>query len=71
MSGRSRSPFGLVCIGALLLFLSVPFWMSLPSIDSASSIVMPEVRERARREGRVRVIAEMRLPAGQHVPEGL
>jgi hypothetical protein len=70
-SGRSRSPFGLVCIGLLLLFLSVSFWMSLPSIDSASSIVLPEVRERARREGRIRVIAEMRLPAGRHVPEGL
>jgi len=45
--------------------------MSPPSTDSAGNIVLPEVRERARREGRVRVIAEMRLPAGQHVPEGL
>ena len=68
MSGRPRS---LVHVGTLFLFLSVPFWMSLPSTDSASSIVLPEVRERALREGRVRVIAEMRLPAGRHVPESL
>ncbi len=40
-------------------------------MDSASSVVLPELRERALREGRVRVIAEMRLPSGPHTPEGL
>ena len=34
-------------------------------------MVLPEVRERILREGRVRVIVEMRLPGGAHVPEGL
>jgi subtilisin family serine protease len=39
--------------------------------DSASSVVTPEIRARALRDGRVRVIAEMRLLGGSHVPEGL
>jgi subtilisin family serine protease len=68
---RSRSPLGLAFLGALLVLLSVPFWIRLPSVDSASSLVLPEVRERVLREGRVRVIAEIRLPGGPHVPEGL
>jgi subtilisin len=33
-------------------------------------MVPPDVRERLLREGRVRVIAEMRLPGGGHLPEG-
>jgi len=34
-------------------------------------MVSPEVRARLLREGRARVIVEMRLPGGAHVPEGL
>jgi len=71
MPSRPGFALGLVLFAALILIASVPFWARLPSADSASSVVAPEVRERALREGRIRVIAEVRLPSGQHVPEGL
>src|SRR5215475_3265080 len=71
MPSRPGFALGLVLFAVLILIASVPFWASLPSADSASSVVVPGVRERALREGRIRVIAEVRLPSGQHVPEGL
>src|SRR5215468_4254257 len=71
MPSRPGFALGLVLFAALILIASVPFWARLPSADSASSVVAPEVRERALREGRIRVIAEVRLPSGQHVPEGM
>ena len=58
-------------LGTLLVLISLPFWFQHASVDSASSVVLPELRERVLRQGRVRVIAEMRLPSGPHVPEGL
>ena len=71
MRRRPRVPLGLALLGAFALVASAPLWARLPSVDSASSVVVPEVRERALREGRIRVIAELRLPTGPHVPEGL
>src|SRR5215470_3359691 len=71
MPSRPGFALGLVLFAALILIASAPFWATLPSADSASSVVAPEVRQRAQREGRIRVIAEVRLPSGQHVPEGL
>src|SRR5688572_5454686 len=65
-----RFPLGRALLAALLVLLGSAPWVTLPSADSAGSIVMPEVRARLLREGRVRVIAEMRLPGGPHVPEG-
>ncbi|HYT94788.1 MAG TPA: S8 family serine peptidase, partial [Gemmataceae bacterium] len=61
---------GRAVLAVLLLLFGVALWITLPPADSASSVVLPEVRERVLREGRVRVIAEMRLPGGPHVPEG-
>jgi glucose/arabinose dehydrogenase/subtilisin family serine protease len=62
---------GRALLAVLLLLFGVALWITLPSADSASSVVLPEVRERVIREGRVRIIAEIRLPGGPHVPEGL
>ena len=64
---RSTSPF----LGILALLLGAAVWISLVAAGSASSIVEPEVRNRILREGRLRVIVELRLPGGAHVPEGL
>ena len=54
----------------LLLASSVPWSAMLHSADSADSIVPRSVHDRALRAGRVRVLVELRLPAGSHVPEG-
>src|SRR5207244_5390323 len=65
------APFAGAFLTVLSLLLGLLLWTTLPPADSASSIALPELRERVLREGRVRVIAELRLPAGSHVPEGL
>jgi Subtilase family len=66
-----RAPLVSALLAVLALFLGLALWVTLPPADSAGSVVLPEVRERVLREGQVRVIAEMRLPGGAHVPEGL
>ena len=71
MAHRGRAPLARALLGVVLFSLGAALWMTLPPAGAASSVVSPEVRERVLREGRVRVIAEMRLPAGAHVPEGL
>jgi subtilisin family serine protease len=58
-------------VAILSLLLGVALWITLVAADSASSIVEPEVRNRMLREGRLRVIVELWLPGGAHVPEGL
>jgi len=68
---RSSSLLSLILVGTFLVLLSVPFFVLRASVHSASSVVPVELREQALREGRVRVIAEMRLPSGAPVPEGL
>jgi len=68
---RRRAPFARALLAVLFLLSGVTLWITLPPADSASSVVGPEVRDRVLREGRVRIIAELRLPAGSHVPEGL
>ncbi|TMA70495.1 MAG: hypothetical protein E6J77_27280, partial [Deltaproteobacteria bacterium] len=68
---RRRAPFARALLAVLFFLSGVTLWITLPPADSASSVVTPDVRDRALREGRVRVIAELRLPAGSHVPEGL
>jgi len=70
VASERRAPFASALLSVLSLLLGVALWITLPSADSASSVVLPEVRERVLREGRVRVIAELRLPGGAHVPEG-
>jgi subtilisin family serine protease len=42
----------------------------VPGAASVGSTVPSKIRERAAREGRVRVLLELRLPGGGHVPEG-
>src|SRR5262249_30044066 len=65
---RSTSPF----LGILALLLgAAALWISLVAAGSASIIVEPDVHNRMLREGRLRVIVELRLPGGAHVPEGL
>ena len=71
MAPRRRAPLPSALLAVVSLLLGLALWITLPSADSASSVVLPEVRDRVLREGRVRVIAEVRLPAGAHVPEGL
>ena len=71
MAPRRRAPFARALLAVLFFLSGVTLWITLPPADSASSVVTPDVRDRALREGRVRVIAELRLPAGSHVPEGL
>jgi hypothetical protein len=56
--------------GALLLLVGATLSIDLPPVDSAGSMVAPEVRARILSEGRARVIVQMRLPGGPHVPEG-
>ena len=41
-----------------------------PGASSEGGAVPSTIRERATRHGRVRVLVELRLPAGRHVPEG-
>ena len=71
MAPRRRARFARALLAVLFLLSGATLWVTLPPADSASSVVMPDVRDRVLREGRVRVIAELRLPAGSHVPEGL
>src|SRR5712691_4492504 len=70
MSLGRRAPLPRALLAILLLFLGVALWISLPPAHSASTMVSPEVRQQLLRQGRVRVIAELRLPGGSHVPEG-
>ena len=54
----------------LLLLLALP--RATPrAADSPGSLVPLEVRNQALQEGSGRVIVELRLPGGPHVPEGL
>ena len=71
MAHQRRVPSASAFLGILSLLLGAALWISLVAADSASSIVEPEVRNRILREGRLRVIVELRLPGGAHVPEGL
>ena len=71
MPDRSSSLLSLILVGTFLVLVGVPFFVLRASVHSASSVVPLELREQALREGRVRVIAEMRLPSGAPVPEGL
>jgi subtilisin family serine protease len=48
---------------------SVP-GQDLPRQGGGSAPVAPSLRQRAARDGRVRVIVELRLASGAHVPEG-
>jgi len=67
---RGRVGLGRSFFGALLLLVGATLWINLPAVDSAGSIVAPEVRARMLSEGRARVIVQLRLPGGPHVPEG-
>jgi subtilisin family serine protease len=71
MPKLDRLPLGRTFLLVLVLLLGGGLRTTLPSAGSADSVVLPEVRERVLREGRARVIAEMRLPGGTHIPEGL
>ena len=71
MPKPDRLPLGRMFLLVLVLLLGGGLRTTLPSAGSANSVVLPEVRERVLREGRARVIAEMRLPGGTHIPEGL
>jgi subtilisin len=42
---------------------------SVPGADSAGVTIPPQIRDRAFRQGRVRLLLEVRLPGGRHVPE--
>ena len=58
----------------LVLFLIAPFSLAaqdLPPQAATATQRAPELRERALRDGQVRVIVELRLPSGNHIPEGL
>lgn len=52
--------------------LSIPSMpaQDLPSQAAGAAQAVASLRQRAEREGRVRVIVELRLPSGAHVPEG-
>ena len=67
---RGSAGLGRSFFGALLLLVGATLWINLPAVDSAGSIVAPEVRARMLSEGRARVIVQLRLPGGPHVPEG-
>src|SRR5262245_58264706 len=56
---------GLVLLGATL---AAPMALAAPS--SGGSPVPQAIRDRVLREGSVRVIVQLRLPSGPHVPEG-
>jgi len=55
----------------VIVFLGVALWTTLPPADSAIIAATPDVRDLVLREGRARVIVELTLPSGRHVPEGL
>ena len=52
------------------MILSAGILSALPGAQSLTGIVPPEIRDRALRDGRVRVLLELRLPGGRHLPEG-
>ena len=60
-----------VLLSSVFVFLGFGLWITLPPADSATGVVTPDVRDHVLRDGRARVIAELRLPSGGHVPEGL
>ena len=66
--GRSAVYLGFSAI--LLLLLALPR-ASPRASDSPGPLVPLEVRNQALQEGSGRVIVELRLPGGPHVPEGL
>ena len=59
-----RTLFALVVAGVTLV--------SFSSSDGADprDVVTPELHKRVQTEGRARVIVQLRLPGGPHVPEG-
>jgi len=65
-----RSAVYLAFFALLLLLLALP--RATPrAADSPGSLIPLEVQDQALREGSGRVILELRLPGGPHVPEGL
>jgi subtilisin len=59
----------LLVVGSCLLAL-IPWTGPLPPADSAIIAVSAVVRDAIAREGWARVIVQLRLPGGGHVPEG-
>jgi len=70
MPNLDRFPLGCTFLLVLVLLLGGGLRTTQPSADSANNMVLPELRERVLREGRARIIVEMRLPGGTHIPEG-
>ncbi|MGH9195209.1 MAG: S8 family peptidase, partial [Acidimicrobiia bacterium] len=71
MMRRLRVVFGLLGLG-LVLAVPAPFApsISLTEASAQGPDVPPHLKARAQREGAVRVIVELNLPAGPLVPEG-
>jgi len=55
---------------ALVILALIPLASPLGAADSSTVTVSPKVRKKMSDEGRARVIVQLRLPGGGHVPEG-
>src|SRR5438067_771931 len=53
-----------------VLLLSVGFISPVVEAQPTNGIVSPQIRDRAARDGNVRVLVELRLPGNRHLPEG-
>ena len=57
-----------LAVGLLVIGVA---WEPVPEAQEQDQVALQRIRSAIQRHGRARVIVELRLPAGQHVPEGL